>query len=132
MSSFIELEGNDRPKKDDAKRIGDVDPNSRIEITLSLSGPALPDATATLGMALTPEDFALKYGGRRDDADKVARVLEGYGLKIEEVSLASRSMRVSGTAEAIEKAFQPRLAMYRSASQGEFRGREGQLKIPAE
>lgn len=131
MSSHVALNGNSRPKKQDAERIGDVDPNSQIEVTLTLNGPKLPQAGSKQS-SLTPEEFAKQYGSRREDADKVARVLENYGLKIEETSLGSRSMRVSGTAAAMEKAFQPGLAMYHSASQGEFRGRDGDIKVPIE
>ena len=51
---------------------------------------------------------------------------------IEETSALTRSLRVSGTVAQIEAAFQPGLARYRNAEQGEFRGREGELQIPAE
>lgn len=131
MSSHVALRGNSRPKKQDAERIGNVDPNSQIEVTLTLRGPKLPQADSKQS-SLTPEEFAKQYGSRREDADKVAHILENYGLKIEETSLGSRSMRVSGTAAAMEKAFQPALAMYHSASQGEFRGRDGEIRVPVE
>jgi kumamolisin len=41
-------------------------------------------------------------------------------------------MKVSGTAAAMEKIFAPDLGIYLSREQGEFRGREGSLKVPAE
>jgi kumamolisin len=41
-------------------------------------------------------------------------------------------MRVSGSVSAMESAFQTHLAIYRVADQGDFRGREGILQIPAE
>jgi kumamolisin len=59
-------------------------------------------------------------------------VLEGYGLSVHEVSPLTRSLRVKGTAAQMEAAFRPGLAMYSSSDQGEFRGREGGLQIPAE
>ena len=38
------LKGSQRPRQSDAQRIGDIDPKTNIEVTLSLKGPALPDA----------------------------------------------------------------------------------------
>jgi kumamolisin len=82
--------------------------------------------------ALTREQFGAKYGADKRDANRIAKVLQNYGLKIEETSLLTRSMRVSGSAADIERAFKPSLGIYRDAEQGEFRGREGTLQIPAQ
>ncbi|MBI3768787.1 MAG: S8/S53 family peptidase [Deltaproteobacteria bacterium] len=103
-----------------------------MEITVSLRGPALPDADDLPGPALSVKEYATKYGAAQADADKVKQALEGYGLKVEEVSLPTCSMRVSGTVAAMEKAFQPHLGIYRNAKQGEYRGREKDVKLPAE
>jgi len=81
---------------------------------------------------MSPTDFAAKYGANPQDADKVAQVLRGYGLRVKDVSLPTRSMRVEGPADAIEKAFQSSLGIYHSAKQGDFRGREGDINIPEE
>ncbi len=43
----------------------------------------------------------------------------------------TRSMRVSGSAADMERAFKPNLGIYRDPKQGEFRGREAALQIPA-
>jgi len=131
-AKHVELPGSIRARKSDARRIGDIDPASHIEVTLSLAGPALPDPSTPDAKRLSYEDFASTYGAKREDVDKVTRVLEGYGLKIEDVSPETRSVEVSGSAEAMEKAFQAGLGMYHSAQQGDFRGREGNLQIPAE
>jgi kumamolisin len=131
-AKHVLLKGNDRPKQADAKRIGDVDPKSHVEVTLSLKGPALPDADDLPATPLNREQLAASYGAKPEDADKVAAVLKTYGLKVEEVSLLTRTMRVSGTADAVEKAFQANLGIYHNAKQGDFRGREGKLRIPAE
>jgi len=103
-----------------------------IELTLSLRGPDLPDANSLPSHALTLADVESQYGASRDDAAKVAAVLQGYGLKIDDTSLATRSMRVSGTAKAVQAAFHPNLGIYENAEQGEFRDREGDYKVPNE
>ena len=41
-------------------------------------------------------------------------------------------MRVSGTAAAMEAAFKPGLVIMRSARDGQYRGRQGTIQIPAE
>jgi kumamolisin len=131
-SKFVKLPGSKRPRKADATRIGDVDPQAPIEVTLSLNGPKLPDANALPESPLSRSDFAAKYGSKREDADKVAQILQKYGLQVKDVSLATRSMRVAGPAKAIEKAFQAGLGIYHSAKQGDFRGRESVIQIPEE
>ena len=98
----VELPGSARPAKSDAERLWDVDPNSHSEVTLTLRGPELPDADHLPDPALSHEQFESEFGARREDADEVARVLERYGLKVEDVSLASRSMRVSGSVKETE------------------------------
>lgn len=125
------LKGSARPKQGDASRIGDVDPSSRVELTLSLKGPALPDVGQMPAQPISRDQLAANYGAKAEDADTVANVLKSYGIKVDEISLISRSMRVSGTAAAMEKAFQANLGVYHNAKQGDFRGREGTLRIPA-
>ncbi|MGA9639846.1 MAG: S53 family peptidase [Terriglobales bacterium] len=131
-AKHVLLKGNDRPKQADAHRISNVDPASHVEVTLSLRGPAVPDASALPAKPLSRDLLASSYGAKQADADKVAATLSQYGIKVEEVSLIARSMRVSGTADAMQKAFQANLGIYHNAKQGDFRGREGKLQIPAD
>src|SRR5271165_5648040 len=127
----VMLKGSARPRQTDATRIGDIDPSSRVELTLSLKAPALPDPGQMPAQAISRDQLASDYGAKQEDADKVASVLKSYGIRVDEISLLTRSMRVSGTADAMEKAFQANLGLYHNASQGDFRGREGTLRIPA-
>jgi hypothetical protein len=87
---------------------------------------------ATQRPALTLADFESNYAASRDDADKVAEVLGRFGLKVDSISLPTRSMRVSGTVAAMEAAFHPNLGIYESADQGEFRDRQDDYQVPAE
>jgi kumamolisin len=119
-----------RPAKSDARRLRNVDPDAHVEVTLDLRKPELPSADQR-GPTLSFEEFQKKYGSSPEDAQKVAEVLKRFGIKVEEVSLGSFSMRVSGTAGAMESAFAPGLGIYHSAN-GEYRGREGDIKIPIE
>ena len=128
----VVLTGSKRPAKSGARRISDSDPNSQMEVTLSLRAPSLPGANNMPPATLTREQFAAQYGASADDAQKVSEALGKCGLKVEEISLPGRSMRVSGPVSAMEEAFQTRLGVYRSADQGDYRGREGSIEIPTE
>jgi kumamolisin len=130
--THVVLPGSNRPRDPDAEKVGKPDPKQKIDVTLDLAGPDLPAADQFVGQTLTPEELAEKYGTKKADANKVAKVLRRFGLKIEDVSLATRSMRVSGTIAAMEAAFKPQLMLMRSARQGDYRGRQGTLQIPAE
>ncbi len=130
--THILLPGSRRAKDPGAVRVREVDPNQRFSVTIGLAGPKLPDPGQESGQRLTPAEFAEKFGARQEDADKVAQALKKFGLKVEGVSLPARSMTVSGTAAEMEAAFKPGLAVMRSADQGEYRGRQGALQIPAE
>ncbi len=131
--THVVLPGSKRPKDANAVRVRSVDPKEQIDLTIALAGPTLPAADKYVGQTLTPDQLSGQYGANKADADKVANVLKKFGLKVESVSLATRSMRVVGTAKAVEAAFKPDMAIVRSARQmGEYRGRQGTLQIPQE
>ena len=130
--SHVVLPGSRRPRKPGARKLHDVDPNTHIELTLNLRGPALPAVSAAGDKTLAPAEFAKRYGASPADVQTVEHVLRPYGLTVEDVNLAGHSVRVSGTAAAVESAFKPNLAVYHSPDQGNFRGREGTIQVPAE
>lgn len=134
MSSktHVVLPGSKRAKDPAAVRVGDIDPKQRVVVTIGIQGPELPKPDEYVGTKLTPTELAEKFGSSKADADKVAQSLKKFGLKVDDVSLGTRSMTVSGTAAAMEAAFKPGLAIMRSARDGEYRGRQGPLQIPAE
>ena len=92
----------------------------------------MPDADHVAVQTISAKDFASNFAASQADADKVAQVLRPFGLKVEEVSLTTRSMRVSGTVAAMEAAFHPNLGIYESAEQGTFRDRQADYQIPKE
>lgn len=124
------LPGTRRPVPVGARRVRDIDPNAHIEVTVTLKAPPLPLPGET--GTLTPAELARQYGAPLDDIRKVEQTLRTYGLHIEGVGPTRRTLRVSGTASAMEAAFKAGVAIYQSAPQGEFRGREGSVSIPAE
>jgi kumamolisin len=131
-SPHVALQDSTRPLQSDARRLRDADPSAPVEVTVSLRGPQLPDADHLPTATLSREQFETQFGARREDVEKAVSVFEQYGLKVDEVSLRTRSMRISGTVASMENAFRPHLGMYKNKDQGEFRGREGEIQIPSE
>src|SRR5277367_1653557 len=125
------LPGTGRPVPAGAHRVRNVDPNAHIEVTLTLKAPALPPADK-LPPTMTPADFVQEYGAPQSSIQRVEETLRSYGLHVEGVGATGRSLRASGSAEAMEAAFQAGVGIYQSATQGEFRGREGSVRVPAE
>jgi kumamolisin len=130
--THVPLRGSKRRKDSDARRVGNVNPKETFAVTIGLSGPKLPGPDEHVDQTLTPMELAEKFGASKQDADKVAQSLKRFGLRADSVSLETRSMIASGTAAAMEAAFKPGLAIMRSHDQGEYRGRQGTLQIPAE
>jgi len=127
----VPVQGSSRPPAQGATRVSALDPRAKVEITVTLRGPKLPPAARLIGNSLSLGEFRARYGASQRDIDKVSQVLRTYGLKIESISRETRSIRVSGTVAQMEDAFQPQLAVYRSAEQGEFRDRQNVYNVPA-
>jgi kumamolisin len=75
--------------------------------------------------------FTSRYSANPDDAAMVKDELEKLGLHIYDVSPVTRSMHVSGTVQQLNAAFNVALGTYESDDQGQFRGREGYVSVPA-
>jgi kumamolisin len=130
--THVAVPGSSRPPTKGSIRLRAADPQSHVEVTLTLRGPELPDANHLPAQALSSQDFQARYSASQSDADKVSTVLQHFGLKIEHVSLETRSIRVGGSVAMMEAAFHPNLGIYENADQGEFRDRESDYTIPAE
>jgi kumamolisin len=130
MADHVSLPGSERPAKDGARRIRDADPDERLDVTVTLAGPPLPEAG--VGEPLTREQLADRHGADPTTIARVSEVLERFGLTVGEVSPLTRSLRVSGTVTQLEAAFKVGVGIYSNPEQGEYRGREGELQIPAE
>jgi kumamolisin len=127
----VELPGSHRPQAIGAEQVGTADPGEEVEVTVTLRGPDLPSAEAAAGPRLTPDAYEAAYGADAGDAAKVKEELEKLGLQVYDVSLAGRSLHARGTVAQLDAAFGVSLGVYESASQGRFRGRAGDITIPA-
>jgi len=130
--SHVVVKGSERPVVRGAKRVGTVDPRSQIEVTLTLSGLRLPDADHLPTKSLTPTEFQQQYGVSSADIDAITKSLAKYGLTVSRVLPATRSIKVTGTADQLQNAFRPQLGIYKDASGAEFRDRVGTYQVPKE
>ncbi|GHI08779.1 hypothetical protein AQI88_35250 [Streptomyces cellostaticus] len=113
----VALTGSARPAMAGATRLRDAHPQDPVKVTLTLRGKVAPaDAI--------PDE-------RRQDAAETKAALERYGLTVDEVRLEPGSIVATGPVSAMNAAFKANLGIYHSPEHGEFRGREGELHIPA-
>jgi kumamolisin len=125
----------------DARVIGVADQDHRIQVTVYIrrnpnSGP--PPSLKTLETALPKDRKYLSeaeveavYGADPADIAKVEAFAKANGLIVLETHLARRSVLLSGTVSQFSAAFGVELKQYETPT-GNYRGREGLLRVPAE
>lgn len=130
--TYAALAGHQRPPAPGVTRVRDVDPEAPVEVTIALKAPELPLPDASPAKPLTLAELRQNYGADPETIRKVESALSAHGLRSEGVGPTGRTLRVSGTAAAIDSAFQAGMGIYHSPMQGEFRGREGSVSVPSE
>jgi kumamolisin len=127
----VELRTSYRQPPAGARRVGEASPTDEVEVTITLRGPRLPDASSVTGPATDLKTFAARYSADAADAAKVKDELAKLGLRVYDVSLVTRSMHVRATVQQLHDVFRVTLHIYHSDDQGQFRGREGYISVPA-
>jgi kumamolisin len=130
--THVPLPGSRRPPPHDSVRLRSIDPHTHVEVTVTLTGPELPGLNEIPKEALSAADIAKKWGVPANNVQRVESVLRSFGLQVLDVRQGGRSIRVAGSAAAMEAAFHANLGIYKVPDQGEIRGREGALSVPAE
>ena len=139
--NYRAIESSERKPRAGAKRMGAVDPNETITVSVRVrrrpDAPALPDlanlAATPLGerQYLSRQDFAARYGASQADLDKVAQFARANGLIVLESSIPRRTVVLKGTAAQMSKAFAVKLGIYETPEE-RYRGREGAVYIPTD
>ena len=125
------LSGTNRPLSAASRRVRDIDPDTHIEVTVNLRSPDFPPADKMPAQALGVEELTRRYGAPAENIRQVETTLRSFGLRVDGVGSTGRSLRVSGTASAMEAAFHTGMAIHHSEEQGEYHGREGSVSVPA-
>jgi kumamolisin len=107
-----------------------------MEVTLKLRRKKeLPELKGRPEKALTRDELAAEYGASDQDINQVVQTLAGFGLKAVATNAVTRSVRMSGTVQQMEQAFQVKLFHYDFApgtNEVPYRGRVGSVHVPAE
>lgn len=138
---YQRVEGSMRKPVKGARRIGDVDPNETMSVTILVrrrpDAEALPDPVA---MASAPigeqkftsrEEYAKRFGAAPEDLKLVEGFARARSLTVVESSAAKRIVTLSGTAGQMSSAFAVKLGRYKSPDET-YRGREGHVHVPKE
>ena len=113
------------------KRIGDVPPGERIEISIYLK--PRPEDPGSRGPGVDPraELASRRATHHAGDIKLVQEFAREHGLSVVSTDPAQRLIKLSGTAAQFQAAFQTTLAHYQDGNLT-FRGRSGSLKLPVE
>jgi kumamolisin len=147
MSKNIEriaIPGSNRSPVVKSVMVSPSDPAQRIRISIYARRNPNPSAKALaavrqLNSAELPgkrqypaaEDVKEVYGADAADLKQITAFASAANLKVVDVNPEARRVRVEGTIADIENAFKTQLKEYDHPNDGRYRGREGELTIPA-
>ena len=135
-NEYVAVPGSAREPIPGASQSGSCNPNEEVQVTLVIRPRPLGKNVKPLaeviasGERLTRPEYEERYGADSKDAEEVRKFAHAHNLTVSEVSLAARTMRLTGTAAACTKAFQVDLNMY-AGPQATYRGRVGPVYVPA-
>ncbi len=133
--------GSDKQLLPQARLVGEVEPNERLEITVMLrprSHPGVDHRKEAMNLASQPpekrqyvrrEEFDARRGADPADLEKIEEFAHQHNLTVVEMNTVHRSVRLSGSAADMMDAFRPNLKRYRIGER-EFRGRTGGITVP--
>lgn len=135
------LKGSKREGLSGGRDAGAANPKERIVVSVVLRRASPKSALAAAKSAATKpasrvrkylsrEQFARRHGASAADVAKVRSFAKQYGLKVTSEDRATRTVKLSGTVQAFNRAFETDLRRYEH-SWGTYRCRTGELTIPA-
>ena len=139
MAQRVEIPGSAREADRQHPRVGDVDPDKPIEVTVYLRPSGSLDwVDQEAGRApaerrtLSREELASASGASDEDIAAVRSFAGEYGLEVVAVDQGRRAMTLRGTVKAIAEAFEAQgLQVYEHPTAGHYRGRQGPLTVPS-
>jgi kumamolisin len=136
----LALAGSDRAPLAGAREVGPANPNETVDATIRLRSRAGKKPIVDPEEFTKPiekrklysrEQFAQEHGANPADIARVEKFAQEYNLKVKEKSAPRRTVILSGTVSAMNKAFGVELKRYDHPG-GEYRGRTGQIHLPAD
>ena len=139
-TDFAPIPGSDKAPLPGATVVASTNPDQVIAVTLLLRRQTDPHATvakSTLAPAIAGRQYLDRaqyhttYGASADDIAKVEDFAHEFGLAVSDVHSGRRTVKVSGTVAALNKAFEVDLREFQQGNL-RYRGRTGQIHVPAE
>lgn len=138
------LPGSTRKAMPNARLVAKSDPAQRIQVSIYVRRNPNPPAAAVNALQafetqlpaqrrkISDDEFNALYGADPADLQKVASWAEANNFKVLDSSVPKCRVKVEGAIADVQKAFQLQLNEYEHPENGHFRGREGDVHIPAE
>src|ERR1700735_3040542 len=134
MSAHVVLSGSEKSAPR-AKKFSGLDGNEIIQVTLRLSPPIdAPDSDSLIAARrlCSRENYEAIFGARAEAFAAVERFARRFNLSVVEKRAAARIVKLSGSVQHMQEAFQVFLANYEHSDGTTFRGRTGAVQIPSE
>ncbi len=137
----VPVSGSERRLTASHTRVGDVDPQATVEVTVYVRPRAPVDwvdsesARAPMGRRLVArEAWADAHGAADEDLTSVTAFARDAGLTVTTVDAARRAVHMRGPLQAVADAFGATMEGRYQAEQGAtaYRARSGSLSVPAE
>jgi kumamolisin len=134
----IPLAGSERTPLEGAWEVGPAGPNEIVEVTIRLRSRSGNKPFWDAGefskpiesrKILSREEFEKQYGADPASIAMVESFARENGLTVKETSAARRTVILSGTVAAMNKAFGVELKQYEHPG-GQYRGRTGSIHLP--
>jgi kumamolisin len=138
------IPGSRRPSIPEAKLLGRSNPAQRINLSIYARTNPHPPESAVRSLDalsndlpgkrqyLSNEEFNAVYGADPADLEKIATWAKANKLDVVETSVPMWRVQVQGAIQDVERAFSLELNEYQHPQDGHFRGREGEVHVPAE
>jgi len=123
------------------RAVRSADPDQIVETTLVLRRTSELTDDEVLQLSSQPPserkyytlDKLADYGAKPEDMAKVAEFAHEHGLAVVDQNPAARTIKLSGTVKALQKAFGVDLKIYEDKSGSRsYRGRTGEIHLPDE
>jgi kumamolisin len=134
----VPLAGSERTPLEGAREVGPADPNEIVDVTIRLRSRSGKKPFVDAGefskpiesrKILSREEFEKQYGADPASVATVESFARENGLTVKETSAARRTVILSGTVAAMNKAFGVELKQYEHPG-GRYRGRTGSIHLP--
>lgn len=129
--AYVKVAGSTKAAPTEA-RLDTLNPNDTASVTMRIKRQKSIDKAVEKGQRISREEYAAEYGASDEALGRLGDFATANHLAIVTSDKARRSVIVKGKIADLEKAFQVHLTNYRDDKGRVFRGRSGDVCIPAE